>query len=480
MTAADQTDPTMASSQRLFKVMWAAEGGNDCAARLGRLSLPGRKAIDTPNYTGFASRGTIPHLTPDVLSKHSSLSSAYMALEDFLDKKDPPILKTPAHDALHAFTSFPRHVSTIMGARRVPAVVPPAGNTDKNIGIYTSTGFASITVAKYASAIEKLHPDIVIPLAEMLHTSSNPVFKKQLRMAERTEGWVDEFLGLLDMTVTDVSVFAPIPPVEHPIQWSYLNHLSEDLAEKLSGLAIYDVNMLPELAAYKPLAQLPRLSLDIPQSPRAILRQILLGVDMVMVPFVNGTSDAGIALTFTLRPPKSDATACRQVLPLGVDMWSDEHRTSLAPLAEGCRCHTCQRHHRAYVHHLLNAREMLGWNLLQIHNHHVVDEFLKAIRETLRSGGGAGTGTSELEAASRRFEASYEPELPEGTGQRPRARGYHFKSQAGQERYNKPSWQGLGGVEPGQQVSETPPPVPEGSGQTLAEKGFAQKEASSR
>lgn len=384
-----------------------------------------------------------------------------------MDKKDPPILKTPAKDALHAFTAFPPQIPTIMGARRVPAVVPPAGNTAKNISIYTSTGFTTITVPKYVSAIKKLQPDMAVPLADLLHTSATPVAKKQLRMAERTEGWVDEFVSLLDMDgATDIPIFAPILPVEYPIQWSYLNHLSEDLAERLAGLAIYDVSLVPEVIGYEPLQQLPRLSLDIPQSPHAILRQVLLGIDMVMVPFVNSVSDGGVALSFTLNPAISDAAGKGQILPLSIDMWSDEHSTSLSPLVEGCQCHTCLRHHRAYLHHLLSAREMLGWNLLQIHNHHVVSEFLAAIRETLRK------GPEHLEAASLQFAAAYEPELPQGTGQRPRARGYHFKSEASQEKYNKPAWQDLGGTE---QV-ETPPPELEGDGQALADKGFAKKE----
>lgn len=80
---ADQAE--MASSRAVFKTLVASEGRHESSARLGRLSLPGRQAIDTPNYTAFASRGTIPHLTPDVLSKHASLPSAYMALEDCME-----------------------------------------------------------------------------------------------------------------------------------------------------------------------------------------------------------------------------------------------------------------------------------------------------------------------------------------------------------------------------------------------------------
>lgn len=36
------------------------------------------------------------------------------------------------------------------------------------------------------------------------------------------------------------------------------------------------------------------------------------------------------------------------------------------PLVEGCPCYACQRHTRAYVHHLLMAEEMLGLALLSL------------------------------------------------------------------------------------------------------------------
>lgn len=227
-----------------------------------------------------------------------------------------------------------------------------------------------------------------------------------------------------------ISVFAPVLPVELPIQWDYLRHLAEDVTETLSGLAVYDVDVLPELDRYTSLGPLPKLSFDLPKSPHDLLRQVSLGVDICVVPFVNSSSDAGVALTFTFPPaPENGAPQ-----PLGINAWSDEHSTAVVPLKDGCECYTCTHHHRAYVRHLLTAKEMLGWNLLQIHNHHVVDKFFEGMRAELAK------GPDNLEESRKRFMAAYEPALPEGTGERPRARGYHFKSEAGQNKINKSAW----------------------------------------
>ena len=50
--------------------------------RLGRLALPGRKAIETPHYLGMTSRGVIPHLTQDTFARDTSINGVYVPLED--------------------------------------------------------------------------------------------------------------------------------------------------------------------------------------------------------------------------------------------------------------------------------------------------------------------------------------------------------------------------------------------------------------
>lgn len=307
------------------------------------------------------------------------------------------------------------------------------GNGAKAVTLFTSTGFASVNVSQYVAAVKNLQPDIVVPLADSLHTSTTPASKKLIKMVERTEEWVDDFLRQFEsrkhLDELGISVFAPVLPVELPIQWDYLRHLAEDITDDLSGLAVYDVNILPELKPYKPLAGLPKISFDQPRSPHEVLRQISLGVDICAVPFVNSVSDAGVALTLSFPAPELETPE-----PMGINMWSEEHSIAVVPLQEGCECYACTHHHRAYLRHLLNAKEMLGWNLLQIHNHHVIDVFFQGIRAELKK------GLDNFEEQRKKFLAAYEPELPEGTGERPRARGYHFKSEAGQEKMNKSTW----------------------------------------
>ncbi|KAI0024564.1 tRNA-guanine transglycosylase family protein [Xylariomycetidae sp. FL0641] len=406
-------------------------------ARTGRLTLPKRPEMETPNYIGLTSRGAVPHMTPDNLSKHIHMGGAYFALEDFLESSRkrpfPAIYNIPQTENghLHSFSALPPRYVSVLGARRHPAVTAPMGNTQKAVSIYTSTGFQKLTTEIFERAVGILKPDIAIPLADMAYNASKSplVAKRLIRMVDRTEDWLISFLKLPNPAT---QVFAPLLPIDYPTQWEYLNRLEQDYSDALGGLAVYDVDILPELEHHAPLLKLPRLSLDYAASPRQVLRQILLGVDVFTLPFLNSTSDAGVAMSFQFPAPTELDETPRT---LGIDLWQANHQTSLAPLVEGCICYTCTKHHRAYLHHLLNAKEMLGWNLLQIHNHHVMSEFFKGIRDSLNN------NPSGFEKECDRFALSYEADIPQGTGTRPRARGYNFKSQGGDTKLNRPVWE---------------------------------------
>lgn len=56
------------------------------------------------------------------------------------------------------------------------------------------------------------------------------------------------------------------------------------------------------------------------------------------------------------------------------------------PIDDACRCYTCQNFSRAYLRHLIIAKEMLSATLLSIHNLHTLIELAKDMRTAIRSG----------------------------------------------------------------------------------------------
>ena len=322
----------------------------------------------------------------------------------------------------------------MLGARRTPPVIaPPATpNTNTSIAICTAVGFRPLNAEDYAEAVLDLKPDIVVGLGDIPY--GRALGSKRIEKAtDRQIEWMQEHVALRkaeDKQKLQSKLFAPLLPVSCANQQFYLDCLSEDLAKDVSGLAIYSLESLEELP--EELHRLPRLAFLEPTTPQQALKQIASSLDLLTFPFVGAATDAGIALNFTFPAPVIELENSESAvpLPLAIDMWPSTHAADLSALVHDCECYTCTNHHRAYVQHLLAAKEMLAWVLLQIHNHHIMDLFFAGVRNSISN----GTFDHEM----RRFEQVYEPQLPEKTGQGPRIRGYQFKAEGpGEQKKNK-------------------------------------------
>lgn len=53
------------------------------------------------------------------------------------------------------------------------------------------------------------------------------------------------------------------------------------------------------------------------------------------------------------------------------------------PIEEGCQCPACKNYSRAYIRHLLKAKEMLGMRLCVLHNLYFYNHLMEEIREAI-------------------------------------------------------------------------------------------------
>ncbi|OKH12480.1 tRNA guanosine(34) transglycosylase Tgt [[Limnothrix rosea] IAM M-220] len=70
------------------------------------------------------------------------------------------------------------------------------------------------------------------------------------------------------------------------------------------------------------------------------------------------------------------------------DRWNlknAQFKEDFQPLDETCPCYTCQNFTRAYLHHLIKAKEMLAYMLLSLHNVTELIQFTVKIRESILS-----------------------------------------------------------------------------------------------
>ena len=63
-----------------------------------------------------------------------------------------------------------------------------------------------------------------------------------------------------------------------------------------------------------------------------------------------------------------------------INLFNAKYETDDRPIEEGCGCPTCKRYSRAYIRHLLKAKEMLGMRLCVLHNLYFYNTMMEEIR----------------------------------------------------------------------------------------------------
>ncbi|MBR5637642.1 MAG: tRNA guanosine(34) transglycosylase Tgt [Pseudobutyrivibrio sp.] len=69
-----------------------------------------------------------------------------------------------------------------------------------------------------------------------------------------------------------------------------------------------------------------------------------------------------------------------------LNLFNQKFEKDMRPIEEGCGCPTCRTYSRAYVRHLLKAKEMLGMRLCVLHNLYFYNTMMEEIREALDAG----------------------------------------------------------------------------------------------
>jgi queuine tRNA-ribosyltransferase len=69
-----------------------------------------------------------------------------------------------------------------------------------------------------------------------------------------------------------------------------------------------------------------------------------------------------------------------------INLRNAQYAEDTAPIQEGCDCYTCRRFSRAYVRHLLKAKEILGMRLATLHNVRFMLRLMAQIRQSILDG----------------------------------------------------------------------------------------------
>ena len=69
-----------------------------------------------------------------------------------------------------------------------------------------------------------------------------------------------------------------------------------------------------------------------------------------------------------------------------INLLNEKYSKDLRPIEEGCNCPACRTYSRAYIRHLLKAKEVLGLRLATVHNLYYYNNLMTTIRDSIRDG----------------------------------------------------------------------------------------------
>ena len=69
-----------------------------------------------------------------------------------------------------------------------------------------------------------------------------------------------------------------------------------------------------------------------------------------------------------------------------INLFNAKYEKDTAPIEEGCQCPACRNYSRAYIRHLLKAKEMLGMRLCVLHNLYFYNHLMEDIRAAIDAG----------------------------------------------------------------------------------------------
>jgi queuine tRNA-ribosyltransferase len=347
-----------------FKVL-ASKG----RARAGRFSTP-HGELDTPVFAPVGTQATVKMLTPaqlDELGATLVLSNTYHL---YLRPGDDLIKE---QGGLHNFMKWPHPMLTDSGGFQVFSLAQTRKIDDDGVTFKSHIDGSThrFTPEKSIQIQENLGADIIMAFDEC----SDPNIHAYSKIAmERTHQWAERCL--VAKKRDDQALFGivqgGVEPELRTISSKFIASLpvpgiaigglsvGETKAEMYQTLDLV-TELLPE--------NKPRYLMGV-GTPEDLINGIVRGVDIFDCVLPTRLARHNAAFSSSGRLNMMNAS------------FSHDDR----PIDETCTCYTCRTFTRAYIRHLISAKELLAGALLSIHNLHALIQLVKDIRFSILEG----------------------------------------------------------------------------------------------
>jgi queuine tRNA-ribosyltransferase len=338
-------------------------------ARAGVFNTP-HGEIETPVFAPVGTQATVKTLTPtqlDELGATLILSNTYHL---YLRPGDELV---HTMGGLHEFMQWPHPMLTDSGGYQVFSLAQTRRIDDEGVTFKSHIDGSShrFTPEKSIQIQENLGADIIMAFDEC----SDPTDHAYTRIAmERTHHWAERCITA--KTRTDQALFGIIQGGIDPELRTESTQFIASLpfpGIAIGGLSVGETKaeMYSTLELINPLLpeNKPRYLMGV-GTPEDLINGIARGVDIFDCVLPTRLARHNAVFSSEGRLNLMNASFSRDKRPID----------------ETCQCYTCKTFTRAYLRHLIVAKELLAGTLLSIHNLHALVQLVKDTRVSILNG----------------------------------------------------------------------------------------------
>jgi len=365
-TMNDNENPSADQTNKHFDYKVIATDGN---ARAGEFATP-HGLLQTPVFAPVGTQATVKAITPAQLEEMGAtlvLSNTYHL---FLRPGDELVTRM---GGLHEFMQWHKPMLTDSGGFQVFSLanmrkVDEDGVTFKS---HIDGSMKRLTPESSIQIQENLGADIIMAFDEC----SDPTNRDYVEQAmERTHRWAQRCLEAKKRD--DQALFGIV-------QGGIFDELREQSARVISSMG-FPGHAIGGLSVGETKAEMyhsievvnailppdkPRYLMGV-GTPEDLIEGVLRGIDIFDCVLPTRLARHNSAMTLSGRLNLMNAT------------FAEDQR----PIDEQCTCYTCRTFTRAYLRHLIVAKEMLAATLLSIHNLHTLLQLARDLRQAIIEG----------------------------------------------------------------------------------------------
>jgi queuine tRNA-ribosyltransferase len=338
-------------------------------ARAGIFTTP-HGEIQTPIFAPVGTQAAVKAMTPQQLEEIGAnlvLSNTYhLYLRPGADL-------VAEMGGLHNFMRWPHPILTDSGGFQVFSLADMRKVDDEGVTFksHIDGSMHRLTPEKSVEVQEQLGADIIMAFDEC----ASPYERETIERAmHRTHAWAERCLAA--KTRPDQALFGIV-------QGGVFPDLRQRSAEAITamgfpghaigGLSVGETKaemnaMLEVVNAVLPQDK-PRYLMGV-GSPEDLINGILRGVDIFDCVLPTRLARHQAAMTRTGR----------------INLMNATHSRDPQPIDEACGCYTCRQFSRAYLRHLILAKEMLAATLISIHNVFTLLQLVRESRAAIQAG----------------------------------------------------------------------------------------------